>query len=68
MNTIPKIDVFHLTRSNLKTLKITGSPSGQTEALIDKANAIARAGEGTSKTVGHSLTVTSGIAKKLNII
>jgi hypothetical protein len=68
MNTIPKIDVFQITRSNLKTLKIKGSPGGQTEALVDKANAIARAGEGTSETMGHSLTVAPAIAKKLNII
>ncbi|MFT6069037.1 MAG: hypothetical protein ACJAT2_003680 [Bacteriovoracaceae bacterium] len=68
MNVIPKIDVFYLTRSKLKTLKITGSPGGQANTLVDKANDIARAGQGTAESVGHSLTVTSGIAKKLNIL
>lgn len=68
MNSIPKIDVFYMTRSKLKTLKITGSPGGQANSLVEKSNDIARAGQGPAESVGHSLTVTSGIAKKLNII
>lgn len=68
MNSIPRIDVFSLTRSNLKALKVKGSLGGQTESLVNKSNEIARAGLGNSETIGHSLTVTPNIARKLNII
>lgn len=68
INSIPKIDVYSLTRNKLKTLKITGSPGGQASSLVDKSNDIARAGLGNAESVGHSLTVTSGVAKKLNVL
>lgn len=68
LNYIPRIDVYQLTRSTLKTLKLKSSQGGQANALMEKSNHIAHASRGTIDVNDHSVTLADTAKKKLNVI